>query len=301
MSKSLPFRILPWNDHKGALSLTFDDGDPSQLDFAIPEMEKRGLKGTFYLIAEKLTRPEDWKKAAARGQEIGNHSLNHKRVKDLVPGETEKQVADAKKKLEDLTQAPVPTFAYPFTEINPALRGSAQCHHLLARGGMGEYYFTPDSEPDWAYLPSQVAMSMTSPGIYKGWAEEALRRRSWTLPQFHAFEGTVSGWQPLPRKNFTEFLDHIVELKRDLWIAPLGEVGLYWLAQKRVEEAVIEEKKRLTLTWKTGDLFPKGIRLKAMMDDNSSKVFQMGRAVPSSLNGVFEISFDEKELIIEPI
>jgi len=296
----MPFEILPWNGYKGALSLTFDDGDPSQLDVAIPEMEKRGLRGTFYLIAERLTRPGEWKKAAASGQEIGNHSLSHKRAKTLSSGEEENQIGEAKNILENLCGVPVPTFAYPFTEITPALRRTAQAHHLLSRGGMGEYYFPPNSDPDWAYLPSQVAYSLTSPGVYKGWADEALRRQSWTIPQLHAFEGTATGWQPLPRKNLVEFLDYLVEVKKDLWIAPLGEVGSYWRAQKAVEEAQPKEDgKRTSWVWERTDLFPKGIRLKVMMSDKKLKVSQIGKLLPSSPNGVYSISFDEKELTVE--
>ena len=41
---------LPWPDGCwGAVSLTFDDGHPSQLKKAVPILENVGLQGTFYL------------------------------------------------------------------------------------------------------------------------------------------------------------------------------------------------------------------------------------------------------------
>ena len=38
-----------WAPYAGAVSLTFDDGRPSQLRKAIPTMERHGIRGTFYL------------------------------------------------------------------------------------------------------------------------------------------------------------------------------------------------------------------------------------------------------------
>ena len=64
----------------GAVSLTFDDGDQSQLKRAIPRMEERGLLGTFFLCPkgdDYLRRLAPWPAVAARGHEIGNHSLGH--------------------------------------------------------------------------------------------------------------------------------------------------------------------------------------------------------------------------------
>jgi peptidoglycan/xylan/chitin deacetylase (PgdA/CDA1 family) len=302
MSSSL-FHVLPWNGYKAALSLTFDDGDPSQLDLAIPEMEKRGLTGTFYLITGRLTRPQDWKKAANTGQEIGNHSLSHKRSKDLAPGEAKQQVAEAKKALEDLIQKPVLTFAYPFTDITPDLRKAAVSAHLLSRGGLGaSYCMEAGSDPDWDYLPSLVARTLISPGVYKGWADEAIQRESWVIPQFHAFEGTALGWQPLPRKNLCEFLDFLVEVKKDLWTAPLGQVGGYWRAQKTLEESSVkQEGSKYTWAWEKSSLFPGGITLKVKINGGNIRAWQKGKKVKPLYGSVYPISFDEKELTVQTI
>ncbi|MBO3755347.1 MAG: polysaccharide deacetylase family protein, partial [Candidatus Brockarchaeota archaeon] len=37
------------NGFKGAVSLTFDDGLPSQLDLGVPLLEEYGFKATFYV------------------------------------------------------------------------------------------------------------------------------------------------------------------------------------------------------------------------------------------------------------
>ena len=65
---------------KAAVSLAYDDALDSQLDTAIPALDRHGLKGSFYLIlsAQSVrTRLADWRTAAANGHELGNHSLFH--------------------------------------------------------------------------------------------------------------------------------------------------------------------------------------------------------------------------------
>ncbi|MGF6272053.1 peptidoglycan/xylan/chitin deacetylase (PgdA/CDA1 family) [Massilia sp. UYP11] len=65
---------------RAAVSLAYDDALDSQLDHAIPVLDRHGIKGTFYL---ELSRPSvaarmrDWRAAAANGHELGNHSLFH--------------------------------------------------------------------------------------------------------------------------------------------------------------------------------------------------------------------------------
>lgn len=71
----------PWPDNaRAAVSLAYDDAAPSQLDNAIPALDRHGLKGSFYLVMSADTvrdRLDDWRKAARNGHELGNHTLYH--------------------------------------------------------------------------------------------------------------------------------------------------------------------------------------------------------------------------------
>lgn len=65
---------------KAAVNLAYDDALESQLNNAIPALNKYKLKGTFYLnVASPTlsTRLEEWRKAAQQGHELGNHSIFH--------------------------------------------------------------------------------------------------------------------------------------------------------------------------------------------------------------------------------
>jgi peptidoglycan/xylan/chitin deacetylase (PgdA/CDA1 family) len=72
---------FPWPDGKrAAVSLSYDDAVPSQLDHAIPALDRHRLKGSFYLVpaAESVReRMDEWRAAARAGHELGNHSLFH--------------------------------------------------------------------------------------------------------------------------------------------------------------------------------------------------------------------------------
>ena len=70
---------FPWpNGAEMALSLTFDDGRPSQVTHAIPLLDSFGVKATFY-SQPKNVRNElaGWRQAVAGGHEIGNHTVGH--------------------------------------------------------------------------------------------------------------------------------------------------------------------------------------------------------------------------------
>jgi hypothetical protein len=65
---------------RAAVSLSYDDALDSQLDHAIPALDRAGLKGSFYLQLSNpavARRMAEWRAAAARGHELGNHSLFH--------------------------------------------------------------------------------------------------------------------------------------------------------------------------------------------------------------------------------
>lgn len=65
---------------KAAVSLSYDDALNSQLDNALPALNAHGLKATFYLtLASEVVaqRLPEWRRAAAQGHELGNHTLYH--------------------------------------------------------------------------------------------------------------------------------------------------------------------------------------------------------------------------------
>ncbi|GGG51490.1 polysaccharide deacetylase family protein [Hymenobacter glacieicola] len=70
----------PWNNKQCAVVLTYDDAIADDLDHVIPALDSVKLRGTFYLIGSSpvvAARLPEWRRAAQRGHELGNHALMH--------------------------------------------------------------------------------------------------------------------------------------------------------------------------------------------------------------------------------
>lgn len=69
-----------WNGYNAAVVLTYDDALNVHLDNVIPGLDSAGFKGTFYLTVASgafTERMDEWKLAAAKGHELGNHTMFH--------------------------------------------------------------------------------------------------------------------------------------------------------------------------------------------------------------------------------
>ncbi|MFD1873199.1 polysaccharide deacetylase family protein [Hymenobacter bucti] len=69
-----------WNNKQCAVVLTYDDAIDVDLDNVIPALDSARLRGTFYLIGSAAAvskRLPEWRRAAQRGHELGNHALFH--------------------------------------------------------------------------------------------------------------------------------------------------------------------------------------------------------------------------------
>jgi hypothetical protein len=298
-AKDVPFQVIPWNGYKAALSLTYDDGIPIQLDVVVPEMAKRNLRGTFYLISGKLDRADEWKKILASGQEVGNHTVTHRHTSELKPLDEQNEVEQAKSTLEKLFGVPVLTFAYPFVEESPGLKKWVEADDFIARGGNGSgYYLTPGMEPDWFDIPSQVTLTAYAYETYKNWVDQDLESGAWTVLMIHSIEG--SDWyQPIPKKTYLQFLDYLVIKQKDLWVAPFGDVGAYWKAEKILEKAETQKSGTQTvIRWEIPANFPKGTVLKVDIEGDGLKVLQGGREVQPLAASVYPVNFDAKELTL---
>ncbi|MGI4759352.1 MAG: polysaccharide deacetylase family protein [Janthinobacterium lividum] len=69
-----------WNNKQCAVVLTYDDAIDADLDRVVPALDSVGLRGTFYIIGSSpvvAKRLPEWRRAAQRGHELGNHALMH--------------------------------------------------------------------------------------------------------------------------------------------------------------------------------------------------------------------------------
>lgn len=297
-------KVLPWNNHEAALSLTFDDSRAVHLDVAVPELNKRHLRATFFLIVAKTTRLDDWRRVQSQGHEIGNHSVTHERASDLTKAGEELQVEDARNFLESNFKTDVITFAYPYTEFSPGLLYWVKRYDYAARGGRGDgsqVYIKSDIQPDWYNLPSQPSYTKYDSATYEGWIVKDLSLKAWTILQIHGIGDPSTGFEPIPSHTFIEFLDYVKTMEnRGLWVAPFGEVAAYFRAQKIVEAAQLQaangEKK---FTWQVPAPFPHGVMLKVAVEGSHVHLYQAGRELRRGKDGAYSVAFNSPELVVK--
>ncbi len=230
----------------GAVSLTFDDGDESQLKRALPQMDKRGIKGTFYLCPkgdDYLKRLAPWRDVAARGHEIGNHSLSHscscnlsndpayRGLEKLTPADIEADVLAAEKRLEEIVPGSAPrSFCYPCyqTDVGRGLSRQSYVpviakHFTAARTG-GEYGIPNHPlHADLHFLVSADCARMSGPELV-GLVERAARQGKYVIFTFHSID---SGRLGLPEYEFLDLVDHLAAQKHRVWTAPVREIARY--------------------------------------------------------------------------
>ena len=104
------------------VSIVFDDGCSSQFDYAYPLMAQRGMKGTYYIITDKIDN-QGWMsiseiaKLAANGNEIGSHSKTHRSFTSLNEVTIREECSSSKLLLESYGLK-VTNFAYPYGDRN---------------------------------------------------------------------------------------------------------------------------------------------------------------------------------------
>jgi peptidoglycan/xylan/chitin deacetylase (PgdA/CDA1 family) len=288
-------QVVPWNGHKAATSLTFDDGDHSHLDVAIPELDQRGMKATFFLIANQTDRKDDWRKIIAKGHEIGNHSLDHRHPAEMTAQQQEAQVVGANHVLQKEFGVQVRSFAYPFTEITSELRTALAKADLLARGGYGKsFVLTPDMDPDWLDIPARMTETQLSLSTYKKWIAEDLKKRGWMVWMIHGLEGSVSGWNPISKKNFEGILDGIAS--KDIWVGTFTEVGSYFMGAKILDKVVPKsEGDQESFNWELPESFPAHVFLKVRLKGKGS-LWQAGKRINPDETGLYIVDLGQKSL-----
>lgn len=116
------------------VGLTFDDGFADFACAAAPILAEFGFTATVFMVAGSLGGYNDWDPLSQRpimrpdqlrsvhrlGHEVGSHGMRHRRLSDpLQPDALTEEVMGSKAVLEDVLQAPVTGFSYPYGAVGP--------------------------------------------------------------------------------------------------------------------------------------------------------------------------------------
>ena len=112
-----------------APEITFDDGNASDIEIALPELQARGLVACFFLLAGRLDQPgslaaQDVTALAQAGQGIGLHGMDHRDWRRLDATGQRAEFHAARARLADLSGQPVTQAAAPFGLYDRGVAGT---------------------------------------------------------------------------------------------------------------------------------------------------------------------------------
>lgn len=216
-------RIAKWKDDRaGVFLLMFDDGWPGQVEVAVPELQKRNLAATFYMVplkGEYKARAAQWAEAAKSPLVVyGNHTMTHGGVRDYEHAKTE--IGECTRVIREELQ-PVP--GKPGRLIS------------YARPGVGEGKWTLSAEDEARILRETDTISrppFAGHGAVYHWktlpemtalADKAVAEKDMNYLILHGVERIGAKWQdmwPLKQDIFFPFLDYLKEKQdsRALWV-----------------------------------------------------------------------------------
>ena len=124
--RDLPIYSVVTDENKVALSFDAAWGnDDTQRILDI--LEKHNVKVTFFMTGEWVRKyPEDVKKIAAAGHDLGNHSENHKQMTKLTKEQCKEEIMKAHNRVKELTGIEMELFRPPYGDYNNMVVGVAR-------------------------------------------------------------------------------------------------------------------------------------------------------------------------------
>jgi hypothetical protein len=288
--------VLPWAGFRAAVSYTFDDSQPSQIDHWA-ELKVEGVRMSFYVNPSNnwyAGYDTTWRDAIAQGHEIGNHTMNHCHA-DLSgcnhPGTMDQEIDGCSSYIaERLGQAGVWTFAAPFGDVG--YQPYAAARFLVARG-VSPGTVAPSDNTDPFNLPIMGASGGEPAAVFNGHIDAALAQGRWLIFLFHSILPTRQNWfAGVDITSITGSIEHAKSLG-NLWIDSVVDIGAYWLGQRTFEaSARASAGGKLTWSWSLPAAFPPGHVLRVGVDGGT--LSQGGRPLAWNGHGYYEVALDAR-------
>jgi peptidoglycan/xylan/chitin deacetylase (PgdA/CDA1 family) len=241
-----PSSATPFPDGtRAALSITFDDAWPSQLDLAVPILDRHALRATFYVSPTKVReRIDEWRQVATT-HEIGGHSAAHPvPAGRRGPGDTtlemyttarmKAELARADDDVEAMLGLRPQTFAYPggFTYVGEGARTVSYVpvvarRYVAGRGYRNEFANLPDW-CDFAQLQGTHIDGFDGAALV-ALVDAAIEDGRWLVLVAHEIDRD-GPWSLSSRA--LEDLCREVTRRPELWVAPVIDVARHLRARR---------------------------------------------------------------------
>ena len=238
-----------WPDGKQmAISLTFDDARPSQVDAGTELLNQYGVKATFVVVPSSVEKRLDgWKKAVADGHEIGNHTLYHPcsgnfpwsrqtALENYTLKQMKKELTDANKRIEELLRTKPTVFAYPcgatFVGRGKDTKSYVPLIAELFIAGRGWLDEGPN-DPAFCDFAQLTGMEMDGKDFDQilPLLKNAKNTGAWLVLAGH--EMGESGSQTTRLSMLKKLIEYAQDPANGIWIAPMGTVAKYIQGERK--------------------------------------------------------------------
>ena len=198
---------------QGIASISFDDGTIGQYTHARPVLREANVSATYYLVSDALgwgsvtINPEQARELLREGNEIGNHTKDHKDLADLTPAQVTAQFANSQDAIEAQVGVRPTTCAYPHGSSNAAVRAEAEKHFRGCRstqGGLNERA----GLIRYDLLSYYVLQDTTAVDVREA-AERARARNAWIVFVYHDVEPNPKEPDDVTPERFAAHLNAI--------------------------------------------------------------------------------------------
>jgi peptidoglycan/xylan/chitin deacetylase (PgdA/CDA1 family) len=207
------------------VSLTYDDALESQLTFAVPALERAGLKATFFLSGGHVAA---FSQLVGSGHELASHTLHHPCNADLADLDaaamaSELDAGDAAVKALGLTGKL--TFAYPCGQLR--MKGGESYVPLVQQRFRAARGVAPSvADPatvDLFNVPALFAPPSTDGQDMLDLVQRAEASHGWAVIGVHGV--TEAGeYLQLSQAAHDKLLAYLEQHKSQVWTAPFGSV-----------------------------------------------------------------------------
>jgi len=228
---------------RAAVSFSFDDARPSQVDHGMELFDKFPFRATFYISPNALEkRLPLWKQMVQKGHEIGNHSMTHpcsanfawsraKAVEDMTLETMEReQLIAANQYIEKTLGVPVRTYAYP-CGLTYVGRGEETksfvplvAKHFLAGRGFRNEFLNDPLYCDLAHLGGTECDGLSFEAL-REILDRAAEEGRWVI--FAGHEIAPSGKQTTALAELAKTLAYLKDHTHDFWVSTVADAAVF--------------------------------------------------------------------------
>jgi peptidoglycan/xylan/chitin deacetylase (PgdA/CDA1 family) len=239
----------PWKGKKCAVVLTYDDGLDIDINNVLPALDSLGLKATFYIAnyqGHLQSQIPAWRAAAAKGHELGNHTLFHpceggRPGREFVSADYDlnnysirritNEILAMNAVLFAIDGRTSRTFAFPCGDNKVHDTAYIDSLHKDFTGARGVAGIIPTIDNvDLYNLPGYGAVNNSGESMIQ-WVKEAEAKQGLLVIVFHGVGGGHDLNVSLPAHS--QLLHYLKQHEKDIWIAPLVEVAAYVKARQK--------------------------------------------------------------------